>query len=299
MLYLHEIIKSDMSGKGKNFSSRFRIKSGDKILDLGKPCVMGILNLTPDSFYDGGKYLKGKRYLHHVEQMIEEGAMIIDLGAVSTRPGAMQVDESVEKRRLLPVLSEIRKEFPDIFISVDTFRASVASETIGAGADMINDISGGRFDDGMLNTVADKKVPYIIMHIQGTPEKMQVNPVYHDVTWELLNYFTERISAAHDAGISQLIIDPGFGFGKTVRHNYQILKDIKSFSKFDIPVSAGISRKSMINRVINTDPEDALYGTVVLNTIAILNGANILRVHDVKPAVELIRLCEQYIENPA
>ena len=224
--------------------------------------------------------------------------MMIDLGAVSTRPGAAEVEESLEKKRLMPVLMEVRRRFPDTILSVDTYRASVAAEAIEAGADMINDISAGRFDDKMLETVADYQVPFIMMHIQSTPEKMQMDPVYRDVVGELLGYFSERISAAQNAGISQLIIDPGFGFGKTLQHNYRILKNLEEFKVFNVPILTGISRKSMINRVINTNPEGALNGTTVLNTLAILNGSNILRVHDVKPAMEVIRLCEQYIENP-
>ena len=287
-----------MSGKCTGFSSKFGIKCRDKILDLGKPCVMGILNLSHDSFYDGGKYLKKKSFLDHVEQMVGEGAMIIDLGAVSTRPGAAEVEESLEKKRLVSVLNEVRNRLPDLILSVDTHRASDAAEAIETGADIINDISAGRFDDRMLETVADYRVPFIMMHIQSIPEKMQIDPVYQDVVGELLIYFTERISAAQNAGISQLIIDPGFGFGKTLQHNYQILKNLKEFKVFNVPILAGISRKSMINRVINTNPENALNGTTVLNTLAILNGCNILRVHDVKPAMEVIRLCEQYIKNP-
>jgi len=259
---------------------------------------MGILNLTPDSFYDGDYFMDHDKYLVHIERMVNEGASIIDVGAISTRPGATPVDEDTEIKRLIPALKKIRINFPEIIISVDTYRSNVAYSAIKNGADMINDISAGTYDQKMMDIVADSSVPYVMMHIQGRPENMQLNPNYDDIIKEIKAFFTHRIKLAQKAGIKQMIIDPGFGFGKTVQHNYTILKELNDFSDFKLPIMTGLSRKSLINRVLGIKSKHALNGTSVLNTIAILNGVNILRVHDVGSAMEVISLCKQYIMNP-
>jgi len=256
---------------------------------------MGILNLTPDSFYDGGKYKSGADILLHVEQMINEGVDIIDIGAVSTRPGANEINDNEELNRLLPAFENIITAFPEIIISIDTFRSEVARKLIDAGAHIINDISGGTFDHKMFELIAEIKVPYILMHIQGTPENMQENPVYQNVTLEVMDFFRTQLSKLEKLGVKDnIILDPGFGFGKTVYNNYQLLKDLDQFKQLRHPVMAGVSRKSMINKVLGTKPESALNGTTALHTIALLNGANILRVHDVKEAKEVVMLLETY-----
>jgi len=287
-----------MSCKVTAFSTNFTIKCRGKEVNLKEPCVMGILNLTPDSFYDGDYFMDHDKYLVHIERMVNEGASIIDVGAISTRPGATPVDEDTEIKRLIPALKKIRINFPEIIISVDTYRSNVAYSAIKNGADMINDISAGTYDQKMMDIVADSSVPYVMMHIQGRPENMQLNPNYDDIIKEIKAFFTHRIKLAQKAGIKQMIIDPGFGFGKTVQHNYTILKELNDFSDFKLPIMTGLSRKSLINRVLGIKSKHALNGTSVLNTIAILNGVNILRVHDVGSAMEVISLCKQYIMNP-
>nr|NQU89484.1 dihydropteroate synthase [Bacteroidota bacterium] len=259
---------------------------------------MGILNLTPDSFYDGGKNNLEYRALYQTEKMIGEGAAIIDMGAVSTRPDAVFVDADEEWKRLSGILSMIRKRYPDTLISVDTYRSKISRKAVEEGADIINDISGGRFDEKMYETIAELKVPYVMMHIKGTPQTMQANPVYTDVVAEIYDYFKTGINALSKLGVDDnIVLDPGFGFGKTVDHNYKILMGLKAFQSLGFPVLAGLSRKSMINRVLDTTPAEALNGTTVLNTIALLNGANILRVHDVKEAVEVVKIYRRYQQN--
>jgi dihydropteroate synthase len=260
-----------------------------KLLDLSRPVVMGILNITPDSFYDGGYFTSIHEQLIQVEEMLNEGAAIIDIGAVSTRPGAGFVDEEEEIRRLLPSLTAIKKHFPDTIVSVDTFRSTVAKIVIDHGAGMINDIYGGRYDLNMIDTIQSADIPYIMMHMQGDPENMQVSPHYRDVVEEVSSFFREQIVKFQN-GFSQIILDPGFGFGKTTAHNYQLLNSLQSFKNLGFPLMAGLSRKSMINRVIHTKPSEALNGTTVLNTIALMKGADILRVHDVREAVQAIAL---------
>jgi dihydropteroate synthase len=270
-------------------SSSFTLDCAGTKLDLNKPAVMGILNITPDSFYDGGSYISLIDQLKQVEKMISEGALIIDIGAISTRPGAIQVNEEQEIARLLPSLIPIRKYFAEVVISVDTFRTSVAKAAIENGAMMINDIFGGRFDGEMFNLVASHNIPYILMHMQGEPDNMQINPHYVDVVNDIHDFFRERIDLLPN-GFEQVILDPGFGFGKTGKDNFRILQHLESFSSFGFPLLAGLSRKSMIHRVLQIKPQEALNGTTVLNTIALLKGANILRVHDVKEAMEAIKL---------
>ncbi len=274
-------------------TSSFILKYGDTRINLTTPVVMGILNITPDSFYDGGSYLNIIDQLKHVDKMITEGATIIDIGAMSTRPGALPVTQDEEMARLLPSLIAIRGHFSEVIISIDTFRSPVAKAAIEHGATMINDIYGGRFDNEMFNLVAQYHIPYILMHMQGTPDNMQINPHYKDVLIEVNDFFHTRIDLL-PTGVDQLILDPGFGFGKTVENNFQLLHHFESFRSFGLPLLAGLSRKSMITRVLQIKPKEALNGTTVLNTIALMKGANILRVHDVKEAVEAIRLVKAY-----
>lgn len=258
--------------------------------NVPNPIVMGILNVTPDSFYDGGNRTDIAEFLHQAEKMIAEGATIIDIGAVSTRPGALTVSEEEELSRLLPVLTIIRKELPDIIISVDTFRSGVVRRVCAEGADLINDIYGGRFDADMFATVSACKVPYILMHMRGTPADMQREPVYSDVFAEVYYFFEHRIEQCRSAGISQIIIDPGFGFGKNLTHNFTLLAELARFKSLGAPILAGLSRKSMIQRTLGVPVSEALNGTTALNMAALLNGASILRVHDVKEAVETAKL---------
>lgn len=256
---------------------------------------MGILNLTPDSFYDGGKYKSDADILVQVEKMINEGVGIIDIGAVSTRPGAKEISDKDELHKLLPAFKKIITAFPEIIISIDTYRSEVARKLIDAGAHIINDISGGTFDHKMFDLVAKTKVAYILMHIKGTPENMQNNPVYQNVTLEVMDFFRNQLSKLAKLEVKDnLVLDPGFGFGKTLSNNYQLLKDLDQFKQLGHPVLAGVSRKSMINKVLGTIPESALNGTTALHTIALLNGANILRVHDAKEAKEVVKLVDVY-----
>ncbi len=251
---------------------------------------MGILNVTPDSFFDGGRYRQEEAILIRTEQMLEEGAAIIDIGAVSTRPGAKMVPVNEELLRLLPAIRAVRKYFPESVISADTFRASVAREAVAAGADIINDISGGSLDSDMFSTLGKLQVPYVLMHLYGSPESMQDAPLASHALSTVLSYFHEKIGLLKAAGVGSIILDPGFGFGKTVESNFELLSGLRSISELGYPVMAGLSRKSMINKVLGTKPEDALNGTTAANMIALMNGANILRVHDVKHAAEAVKI---------
>lgn len=264
-----------------------------KLIDLSKPRVMGILNVTPDSFFDGGRYNEASALIDQAQKHLDEGAEILDVGAVSTRPNATEVSEDEEERRLIPAIKLLRTSFPDVIISVDTFRASIAEKAVNAGADMINDISGGTMDDRMFETIAKLNVPYILMHIQGTPATMQKSPSYANVVQEVFDALLETVHALRRLGVKDLIIDPGFGFGKTVEHNFALLKELNQFTRLDCPVLVGFSRKSMINKVLGTTPSEALNGTTVLNTLALEKGATILRVHDAKPAKEAVLLWQQ------
>lgn len=267
-----------------------KLHCGTNELDLKTPVVMGILNLTPDSFHDGGQYGSLAMQLGRAEKMVRDGASIIDLGAVSTRPGAANIEEPEELERLLPVLDAVVREFPGTVVSVDTFRPLVARAAAEHGAGIINDIFGGRFDDRMLDTVAGLGLPYVLMHMRGTPATMQDSPEYGDVVAEVGYFFERMLERCRTAGILQVIIDPGFGFGKTVDHNFALLNRLDTFLEYGTPILAGLSRKSMICRPLGTNPGGALNGTTVLNTIALLKGASILRVHDVREATEAIRL---------
>lgn len=265
-----------------------------KLVSLSSPVVMGILNITPDSFYDGGKFFSEDKIIEHTRKMIAEGATIIDVGGQSTRPRAEMISQDEEIRRVIPVIELLKKNFPDTTISIDTFRSRVAEEAVKADASIVNDISGGSMDKEMFSVVGKLNVPYILTHIKGNPENMQENPQYENVVREVKDYFKEKIFELRNEGVKDIILDPGFGFGKTVEHNYSLLKHLNSFFIFELPLLAGISRKSMINRVLKTSPETALNGTTALNTIALMNGATILRVHDVKEANETIALFNQY-----
>lgn len=254
------------------------------------PLLMGILNSTPDSFFDGGLYTSEVKWLHKTADMIEAGADIIDIGAYSTRPGAVNITEEEELERLIPVITSIRRHFPEQIISVDSFRASVVEKAVAEGADFINDISGGTIDSNMFPVVARLQVPYILMHIKGTPQTMQLAPTYENVVTEVNAYFEERIKLLHELDFFKIIIDPGFGFGKTLEHNFELFNNLEKFQSFNAPLLVGISRKSMIHKVLNISSKEALNGTTVLNTLALTKGASILRVHDVKEAKEVIDL---------
>ncbi len=272
------------------------LQSRGRLLDLSRPVVMGILNVTPDSFYTRGKNNSIPGMLHQAEQMLSEGAAILDVGGASTRPGAVPVSVTEETDRVVPVVEALRKQFPDAWISIDTYHARVARAAVAAGASIVNDISAGRLDHEMLSAVAALKVPYIAMHMQGTPQTMQDNPQYNDVVQEVLQYLSEVCQAAAQAGIRDVIIDPGFGFGKTDAHNFALLRGLHTLRITGRPVLTGISRKSMICRTLGVTPEAALNGTTALHMAALLQGASILRVHDVKEAAEVIRLFG-YLQN--
>ena len=263
-------------------------------LDLSTPVVMGILNVTPDSFYDGGKYTTETAVIRRINQIVEEGAGIIDVGAYSTRSGAAFVDEQEELGRLSWAVELVRKYYPNLPVSIDTFRAGVAREIVSClGEVIVNDISGGTLDENMFDFVAETGVPYIMMHIQGTPQTMQQNPVYEDVVREVRQFLTERIAVLNAKGFDNIILDPGFGFGKTLAHNYELMSEMDTYQDLGYPLLVGISRKTMIYKLLGGTAQDALNGTTVLNTIALLKGANILRVHDVKEAVETVRIVQQ------
>ncbi len=253
---------------------------------------MGILNLTPDSFYDGGKFKDETLALKQVEKMLIEGATFIDVGAYSSRPKAEDISESEELQRILPIVDLILKEFPDVLLSIDSFRSETAKQCIEAGACIINDISAGKLDDNMLLTAANLRVPYIMMHMKGTPQTMQQQAHYENLLKEILFYFSERIAAARALGIVDLIVDPGFGFAKTVEQNYELLNHLQLLKILEKPILIGISRKSMVYKPLDLSPKEALNGTTVLNTIAVQKGASILRVHDVKEAIECIKLMD-------
>ncbi|WP_190809467.1 dihydropteroate synthase [Flagellimonas sp. S3867] len=267
------------------------------LIDLRKPKVMGILNLTPDSFYDGGKFKDDAPILKQVERMLGEGATFVDMGAYSSRPGAEHVPEDEELQRMLPIIELILKNFPETFISIDTFRSKVASESLQRGAALINDISAGNLDTNMFATVAKYQVPYIMMHLKGTPQSMQKKAVYDDLIKDLRHYFSEKMSKATEHKINDLIIDPGFGFAKTTEQNYTLLNQLDLFKTFEVPLLIGLSRKSMIYKVLKSTPSDALNGSTALHTVALLKGANILRVHDVKEAKECVMLIEALKAN--
>lgn len=267
------------------------------LLDLSIPRIMGILNLTPDSFYDGGKYPSTEAVLRQAEKMWLEGADLIDIGGMSSRPGAEIISAEEELERVLPPVKHILQQFPKAVISVDTIHAKTADSCLSAGAHIINDISAGRYDEEMLSIVSKHQAPLVLMHMQGMPANMQLNPSYTNITTEVIDFFAERIATCRLAGVNDLIIDPGFGFGKNTRHNFSLLRNLVYFKQLGVPVLAGLSRKNMIYKTLGIGSHEALNGTTVANTIALLNGANILRVHDVKEAKQAIQLVEKLRES--
>ena len=263
------------------------------LLDLNKPKIMGILNVTPDSFFDGGLYNTEKKVDIQVTKMIEDGMDILDVGGYSSRPGAKEISINEEINRVIPVVKFLRKTYPELILSVDTFRSKVARNCLDLGTDIINDISAGCIDKNILDVVAEYNCPYIMMHMKGTPQTMQINPEYENLIKELLIYFAKRIYLAREKGIIDIIVDPGFGFGKTLDHNYTIMKKIENFKLLDLPILVGISRKSFITKQLDIDKKDSLNGTTALNMYFLEKNVNILRVHDVKEAKECIMLHEK------
>ena len=268
-----------------------------ELIDLSTPKVMGILNVTPDSFYDGGYYNSNAKILKQIEKMIEDGATIIDIGGYSSRPGADDVDEKIEIDRVVPTLKDCKKYFPEIFFSIDTFRSKVAEECIHNGADIINDISGGNLDTNMMKVVGKYQIPYIIMHMKGNPSNMVEKAKYDDIIGELIRYFSKKIDEAANLNIKDIIIDPGFGFAKNISQNFELLNNLDFFKNLEKPMLVGLSRKSMIYKTLNIKADKALNGSTALHTISLIKGANILRVHDVKEAVECIKLVEELKKN--
>lgn len=284
-----------MRPKDTFFSRKQTINCRGKVVKLDSPIIMGIVNITPDSFYGGSRAMSHNAVVEQVSKKIREGADIIDFGAYSSRPGAEHISEKEELERLISVLGPVRKKFPEIFISVDTFRARVAKKMVeDYQVDIINDISAGNMDPEMFETIAKLQVPYILMHMKGTPQNMQKNASYKNLLKEVFLFLSEKIKELSRLGVNDVIIDPGFGFGKTIEHNFQILRALNDFRIFELPILAGLSRKSMIYKTLGYDPEHALTGTIALNTLALENGANILRVHDVKEAKETIQLFLKY-----
>ena len=280
------------------FLKKKSINCNGNMLNLDEPLVMGILNLTPDSFFDGGKHSGEAAIVHHVKQMLSDGASIIDVGGYSSRPGTKEVTEKEELERVLPIIKLLKQEFDEIVISIDTYRATVAEQAVQQGAAIVNDISAGNMparassdgDNKMFDVLADLKVPYIMMHMQGTPQTMQQNPSYKNVTHEVIKFFAEKLELLYKKGINDVILDPGFGFGKTLEHNFQLLNELEHFNLFELPVLVGVSRKSMVTKPLNIKKQEALNGTTALNAFALTKGANILRVHDVKEAKQVVQL---------
>lgn len=275
------------------FAVRRTLNCKGRLLSLERPVVMGILNTSPDSFYDGGRYQSLDAALRQTEQMLSEGAAIIDVGGMSSRPGAAQISIQEELRRVLPVIEAIAGRFPEAFISIDTVHAQTAREAVAAGACIVNDISAGRLTEGMYETVAELGVPYILMHMQGRPETMQQQAQYDDVVQEVLDFLIAEVGRLQAAGVKDILLDPGFGFGKTIEHNFQLLQNLHVLGILPYPVLVGISRKSMIYRSLGIPPEEALNGTTALHIVALQQGALVLRVHDVAEAVQVVRLWEQ------
>lgn len=263
-------------------------------MPLDTPLIMGILNVTEDSFFDGGKYTEEAKIVARAEQIIREGGDIIDIGAVSTRPGAQDLPEQEEIARIQRAVSAVRAALPDAVVSVDTWRASVARAAVQCGADIINDVSGGTFDPDMIPTIGQLQVPYILMHTPEKPDTMQQHTDYEDILAEMIQFFGQQIEKLHEVHVHDIILDPGFGFGKTLEQNYFVLKNMDAFQVFDLPILIGISRKSMIYKLLGTIPDHALNGTTVVNTLALMKGAHILRVHDVKEAVEAVKICASF-----
>ena len=270
------------------------INCNGSLIDLSSPKIMGILNLTPDSFYDGGNYKNELQILNQVEKMLREGATFIDLGAYSSRPGADHISEEEEKKRILPIIKLILSKFPKTILSIDTFRSNIAQQCIQNGAALINDISAGNLDKNMMSIIGKYKVPYVMMHMKGNPQTMKSLDHYEDVTHEIQYYFSQKVVEAREQGIHDIIIDPGFGFAKNINQNFKLLQQLDILQLQNLPILVGLSRKSMIYKSLDSNPKESLNGTTSLNTIALLKGASILRVHDVKETVECITLVKQY-----
>jgi len=286
-----------MAGKGTFFSRIFPHSKDAKKANKVNAFVMGIINLTPDSFYDGGIHKSMDACISHVEKMLTEGVDIIDLGAVSTRPGAADIDAAEEERRLMPALEMLLHRFPDALFSVDTYRPLIAERAIAAGAAMINDVSGGTFDERMIPLIAEKDVPYVLMHMKGQPKNMQQHPHYDDVVKEVYDFFEQQTGRFAAHGFDKIILDPGFGFGKSLNHNYQLLNAMDCFLKLGYPLLAGMSRKSMLYKLLDNEASDALNATTVVNTIALIKGASVLRVHDVREAREAVLIVDKLNNN--
>jgi dihydropteroate synthase len=272
----------------------FTLNCKGRLLVVDKPLVMGIINTTPDSFYGGSRYTEIDAVLKLGEQMLNDGANILDIGGQSTRPGSKRVTPAEELKRIIGGIEAIHKNFPEAIISIDTYYSVVVKEAVAAGASIVNDISAGSIDEAMISTVASLQTPYVLMHMQGTPQTMHQSPQYENVIKEVLDFFIRKVNELHKAGIQDVIIDPGFGFGKTIAHNFELLRHLSVFNMLECPVMLGISRKSTIYKTLGVTADEALNGTTVLNTIALMNGANILRVHDVKEAKEAIQLVTSY-----
>ena len=278
-------------------NKKLSINCNGNLINLSTPKIMGILNITPDSFYDGGKFTTVENAINQTRKMLNDGADIIDVGAISSRPGADLLSFEEEKKRLEPIFKELSKEFKNIIFSLDTFRSEIAEYFVKEyGVSIINDISAGDLDNKMFETIRKLNVPYIMMHMQGVPGNMQENPKYKNISLDIIKYFAEKISLAKQIGINDVIIDPGFGFGKTLDDNYKLLKNLKDFEILELPILVGLSRKSMIYNQLETSSDNAITGTIAANTIALLNGANILRVHDVKEAKDGIKIVNKQFE---
>lgn len=282
------------------FSRNLSLNLDGRIMDLSTPHIMGIINVTPDSFYNGSRLSDPASAVEKAREMIHEGAHILDVGAVSSRPGAEEVSEQEELERLAPVLEALRNEFPDLPLSVDTWRSGVSRKVReNYGINMINDISAGHWDPDMFSTIAMLGIPYIMMHMQGRPDSMQEAPEYEHVVDDLLQFFSERVHKLRKLGVNDIVIDPGFGFGKTLEQNYHLVRELHAFQMFELPLMAGISRKSMIYKALDSDPEQALTGTTAAHMAVLIQGANLLRVHDVKAAAETVKIFQQIVDRPS
>ena len=279
-----------MESKDNVFSVKYSINLKGNLIDVSTPVVMGILNITPDSFYSGSRFMAEKDIVEKAEQFIKDGATILDLGGYSSRPGATDISEEIETKRVVNGIKFVLKQIPDAYISVDTFRSSVAEAALNEGACMVNDISGGNLDNQMFDLVAKWNVPYILMHMRGTPQTMLKQTEYHNLLLDIVGDLQKKVKKLNDLGVTDIIVDPGLGFAKNIQQNFLILKNLAYFKVLEKPLLVGVSRKSMVYKTLGINPEDALNGTTVLNTISLLNGASIIRVHDVKEAVESIKL---------
>jgi dihydropteroate synthase len=279
------------------FSRNITLNIGGRLIELNKPALMGILNVTPDSFFDGGRFINEKALLQRTENLLSEGATFLDVGGYSSRPGAKDISVSEEIERVIPAIKSIMKVFPDALVSVDTFRSEVAKRAVGEGAKLVNDISGGGLDDHMIKTVAQLNVPYVFMHMKGSPQTMSQLSHYENMMKEIVTYFHQQLGLMKEHGIKDIVIDPGFGFAKTREQNFQLLNQLDSLKIFGRPILAGLSRKSMVWKTLGIEPEEALNGTTMLHTLALTKGVNILRVHDVKEAMQVVKLWDALCQN--